>query len=59
MVQKKCKPVAIGTKGQTVAGQVSEEPRDDDFLGKLAGTMKIVGDITEPIETAATWDALR
>ena len=27
--------------------------------GKLSGTMKIVGDITQPIEDPEAWEALR
>jgi prevent-host-death family protein len=52
-------PVVITKKGRPVAKLVPAEASSDDFLGKLAGVMKIVGDITQPIEEAETWEALR
>ncbi len=52
-------PVVITKKGRPVAKLVPAEASSADFLGKLAGVMKIVGDITQPIEDADTWEALR
>jgi hypothetical protein len=40
-----------------VAAQIRHEPIPGDFLGESAGTMKIVGDITQPIEEPEAWDA--
>jgi prevent-host-death family protein len=58
-VQSTREPVIITKKGRPVAKLVPAEDPTDDFLGKLSGTMKIVGDITQPIEDPEAWDALR
>ena len=58
-VQSTREPVVITKKGGPVAKLVPAEEPSDDFLGKLAGTMKIVGDITQPLEDAEAWEALR
>jgi prevent-host-death family protein len=52
-------PIVITKKGRPVAKLVPAEDVPQDFLGKLAKTMKIVGDITKPIEEPEAWDALR
>lgn len=52
-------PVLITKKGRPVAKLVPAEDAPEDFLGKLAETMRIVGDITKPIEEPEAWDALR
>jgi len=52
-------PVIITKNGRPVAKLVPAEDPSDDFLGKLSGAMKIVGDITQPIEDPEAWDALR
>ena len=52
-------PVIITKNGRPVAKLVPAEDPSDDFLGKLSDTMKIVGDITQPIEDPEAWDALR
>jgi prevent-host-death family protein len=52
-------PVVITKKGRPVAKLVPAEEPSDDFLGRLSGVMKIVGDITAPLEDPEAWDALR
>lgn len=52
-------PVVITKKGRPVAKLGPVEPSSEEFLGRLSGVMKIVGDITKPIEDPETWDALR
>jgi hypothetical protein len=52
-------PVVITKKCRQVAKLVPAEEPSDDFLGKLSGMMKIVGDITQPIEDPEAWEALR
>jgi prevent-host-death family protein len=52
-------PVLITKKGKPVAKLVPTEQSLDDFLGKLSGVMKIVGDITEPIEDPDAWESAR
>jgi len=58
-VQSTREAVVITKKGRPVAKLVPASEESEDFLGKLAGTMKIVGDITQPIEEPDAWDALR
>jgi prevent-host-death family protein len=58
-VQSTREPVVITKKGRPVAKLVPAEEPSEDFLGRLSGTMKIVGDITQPIEDPEAWDALR
>jgi prevent-host-death family protein len=58
-VQSTREPVVITKKGRPVAKLVPAEEPSDDFPGKLSGMMKIVGDITQPIEDPEAWEALR
>jgi prevent-host-death family protein len=58
-VQSTREPVVITKKGRPVAKLVPAEEPSDDFLGKLSGTMRIVGDITQPAEDPEAWEALR
>jgi prevent-host-death family protein len=58
-VQSTREPVVITKKCRPVAKLVPAEEPSDDFLGKLSGMMKIVGDITQPIENPEAWEALR
>jgi prevent-host-death family protein len=58
-VQSTREPVVITKKGRPVAKLVPATEPTDDFLGKLSGSMRVVGDITQPIEDPETWDALR
>ena len=51
-------PVLITKRGKPVAKLVPiDEP--DNFLGRLKGVMKIVGDIESPIEPPEAWAALK
>jgi len=58
-VQLTREPVVITKKGRPVAKLVPAGEASDNFLGKLSGVMKIVGDITQPIEDPEEWDAVR
>jgi prevent-host-death family protein len=58
-VQSTREPVVITKKGRPVAKLIPATEAADDFLGKLSGSMKIVGDITQPIEDPEAWDARR
>lgn len=58
-VQSTREPVIITKKGRPVAKLVPAAAPPFDFLGKLSGVMRIVGDITQPIEDPDAWDALR
>jgi prevent-host-death family protein len=58
-VQSTREPVVITKKGRPVAKLVPAEELSGDLLRKLSGTMKIVGDITQPLEGPEAWEALR
>jgi prevent-host-death family protein len=58
-VQSTREPVVITKNGRPVAKLVPAGEPSGDFLGKLSGVMKIVGDITQPIEDPEAWEALR
>jgi prevent-host-death family protein len=58
-VQLTREAVVITKKGRPVAKLVPAGSPSDDFLGKLSGVMKIVGDVTQPLDEAEVWDALR
>lgn len=51
-------PLVITKRGKPVAKLVPMEKRDD-FLGRLKGVMKIVGDIESPIWPLEDYDALK
>ena len=52
-------PLVITKRGKPVAKLVPIDSRRDDFIGRLVGKMKIVGDIESPIEPPEAWDALK
>lgn len=58
-VQSTREAVVVTKNGRPVAKLVPVEPASKEFLGKLSGVMKIVGDITQPIEKPDAWDAIR
>lgn len=59
MVRATKEPVLITKRGRPVAQLVPPPASSDDFIGRLEGTVKIVGDIESPIEPLETWEALR
>lgn len=52
-------PVLITKRGQPLAKLVPADKVSDDFIGRLEGTFKIVGDIESPIISWDEWDPLR
>lgn len=52
-------PLIITKRGKPVAKLVPVEDKKDDFIGRLKGVMKIVGDIESPVVPAEDWEALR
>jgi prevent-host-death family protein len=52
-------PVVITKRGRPVAKLVPVDTTRDDFIGRLEGVIKVVGDIESPVEPAQTWEALR
>jgi len=60
-VKRTGRPVVITRFGQPVAEVVPPQRRvsKSDWLGGMAGRVKITGDIVGPVMDARTWDALR
>jgi prevent-host-death family protein len=58
-VQKTKESVLITKRGRPVAKLVPAEESPRDFLGRLEGLVKIVGDIETPIEPSDSWEASR
>lgn len=52
-------PVVITKRGRPVAKLVPVDSGRDDFIGRLEGVVRIVGDIESPIEPLESWEALR
>ena len=52
-------PVLITKHGKPVAKLVPAEEAPQEFLGRLKGVVKILGDIESPIEAPEKWEALR
>ena len=52
-------PVLITKRGQPLAKLVPADKVSDDFIVRLEGTFKIVGDIESPIISWDEWDPLR
>lgn len=58
-VQKTKEPVLITKRGKPVAKLVPAEEATGEYLGRLEGLMKVVGDIESPIEPLEAWEALK
>ena len=59
-VRKTSVPVRVTRRGVPVADVVPPGPAKktaDDWLGAMAGTAEIAGDITTPTGELVTWDA--
>jgi prevent-host-death family protein len=52
-------PLVITKRGKPVAKLVPVDNGKDDFIGRLKGVMKIVGDIESPVVPPEDWEALR
>jgi prevent-host-death family protein len=60
-VRRTKKPVLITRFGKPVAEVVPPPPapKPEDWLGSLAGTGRIVGDIVKPASEESDWEVLR
>ena len=60
-VQRTRKPVLLTKFGEPVAQVVPPppKPRPKRWLGDMAGTGKIIGDIISPATDESDWDALK
>jgi prevent-host-death family protein len=52
-------PILITKRGRPVAKLVPVETSADNFIGRLEGIVRIVGDIQSPVEPPESWEALR
>jgi prevent-host-death family protein len=52
-------PILITKRGRPVAKLVPADRSSDDFIGRLEGVVKIVGDIESPVEPPESWEVLR
>jgi prevent-host-death family protein len=52
-------PVLITKRGRPVAKLVPAETSSDDFIGRLEGVVKVVGDIESSVEPPESWEVLR
>ncbi len=60
-VRKTRKPIRITRFGEPVAEVVPPSPgkRPANWLGCMAGTAKILGDIVRPVSSQSDWEAAR
>lgn len=52
-------PLIITKRGRPIAKLVPANDEERDFIGRLKGVFRIVGDIESPVEPPEAWDALR
>ena len=52
-------PVVITKRGKPVAKLVPADDISRDFIGRLEGIVRIVGDIESPVVPLDTWKVLR
>jgi prevent-host-death family protein len=52
-------PLIITKRGKPVAKLVPLENKKDNWIGRLNGKMRIVGDIESPVVPLEDWDVLR
>jgi prevent-host-death family protein len=60
-VRKTKKPIRVTRFGKPVAEVIPPTPSAEpaDWLGSMAGTIEIVGDIVSPVAEPTDWEALR
>ena len=52
-------PLVITKRGKPVAKLVPAHKTSREFLGRLKGVIRIVGDIESPVEPPEGWESLR
>lgn len=58
-VQDTREPILITKRGKPVAKLVPAEDHGREFLGRLKGIVRIMGDIESPIEPPEAWESNR
>ena len=59
VVQRTRKPITITKRGKPVAKLVPVEQPDEEWVGRLKGKIRIVGDIESPIDPLEVWESSR
>lgn len=52
-------PLIITKRGKPVAKLVPADDAEREFIGRLKGVIRVVGDIESPVEPPEAWEALR
>ncbi len=52
-------PLLITKRGKPVAKLVPVDTGEPDFIGRLKGVFRVVGDIESPVEPANVWESAR
>jgi prevent-host-death family protein len=52
-------PLLITKRGKPVAKLVPVDSGEDNFIGRLKGVFRVVGDIESPVEPAEAWESAR
>jgi len=52
-------PLLITKRGKPVAKLVPVDTGEDNFIGRLKGVFRVVGDIESPVEPPEVWESLR
>jgi prevent-host-death family protein len=52
-------PLVITKRGKPVAKLVPADNTSPEFIGRLKGVIRIVGDIESPVEPPEAWESLR
>jgi prevent-host-death family protein len=52
-------PLLITKRGKPVAKLVPVDTNEDDFIGRLKGVFRVVGDIESPVEPPEAWESAR
>lgn len=60
-VRRTGKPIVVTKYGEPIAEVVPPrpEPRENDWLGAMQGTVRYLGDIVSPASDPEEWEALR
>lgn len=58
-VQSTREPLVITKRGKAVVKLVPADDVEPDFIGRLKGVIRVVGDIESPIEPPEAWEVLR
>lgn len=52
-------PLLITKRGKPVAKLVPVQEEEDDFIGRLKGIFRVVGDIESPLDPPEAWESGR